>query len=86
MVSQVRLRMREAKMAMSLRIYYEHPRIRHVRSIALLAVKTCSKALFAHSREHGKSPCFSRLSVLKVVSVDGAELTFASVNGADLLE
>jgi len=73
-------------MAMSLRIYYEHSRIRYVRSIALMAVKTCSKAILAHSREHGKSPCFLRLSVLRVVGVDGTVLVFASANGANLLE
>jgi hypothetical protein len=73
-------------MAMSLRIYYEHSRNCHVRSVAFLAVKTCSKALLASIRRHGKSPCFSRLSVLRVVGVDGAVLVFASVNGANLLE
>jgi hypothetical protein len=51
-----------------------------------MAVKTCSKPLLAHSGRYGKSPCFSRLSVLKAVSVDCAVLDFESVNGADLLE
>jgi hypothetical protein len=73
-------------MATLLRIYYEHSRICHVRSIALLAVKTCSKAILALRGRHGKSPCFLGLSVLRVVGVDGAVLDFAFVNGANLLE
>ncbi len=73
-------------MATSLRIYYEHSRNCHVRTIALMAVETCSKAILALSRKHGKSPCFLRLSILRVVGVDGAVLDFAFVNGANLLE
>jgi hypothetical protein len=69
-------------MAMSLRI----SRNCYVRSIALMAVKTCSKAILALSRRHGKSPCFLRPSVLRLFGVDGAVLDFVVVNGANLLE
>jgi len=71
---------------MSLSFYHVHSRLCDVRSIALMAVKTCSKAVLALSAGHGKSPCFSRYSVLAVVGVDGALLVFASVNVEEFLE
>jgi hypothetical protein len=71
---------------MSLKLVAVNPTLCHVRSIALMAVKTCSKPLSAHSGRHGKSPCFLRLSVLKAVSVDCGALDSASVNVATLLE
>ena len=57
-----------------------------VSSISLMSVKTCSKAVLALSLGHGKSPCFSRRSVLKVVSVDYPPLVWASVNVGKFLE
>ncbi len=59
---------------------------RYVRGIDLMAVKTCSKALSALSSRHDKSPCFSRCSVLKVVSVDHPLLVLASVDVGEFLE
>jgi len=71
---------------MSLKLVVVNATFCHVRSVALMAVKTCSKSLLAHNRRHGKSPCFSRLIVLKAVGVDCGALDFAVVNGAKLLE
>jgi hypothetical protein len=56
------------------------------RSVALTAVKSCSKAILAYGVEHGKSPCFLRCAVLKVFGVDDAVLVSASVNVGDFLE
>ena len=56
------------------------------RSIVLIAVETCSKAILALCLGHGKSPCFLRCSFLKVFGVDGAVLVFAPVDGDNLLE
>ena len=56
------------------------------RSIVLMAVEACSKAILALSVGHGKSPCFSRCAVLKVVGVDGTVLVFASVDVGKFLE
>ena len=58
----------------------------YARSIALMAVETCSEAVLALCAGHGKSPCFLRCSVLKVVGVDGALLVSASIDGDNLLE
>jgi len=59
---------------------------RYVRSIDLMAVKTCSKAILALSLRYGKSPCFSQYSVLKMVGVDYPVLVLASVNVEEFLE
>jgi hypothetical protein len=56
------------------------------RSIALMAVETCSKAVLALFSGHGKSPCFLRCSFLKLFGVDGAVLVFASKNVGKFLE
>ena len=56
------------------------------RSIALMAVETCSKAILALSLRHGKSPCFLRCCFPAVFGVDGAVLVFASVNVEEFLE
>ena len=55
-------------------------------SIALMAAETCSKAILAQCLGHGKSPCFSRLSLLQLFGVDAAVSVFASVNVEDFLE
>ncbi len=56
------------------------------RSIALMAVESCSKAISALYLVHGKSPCFSRWTFSSVFGVDDAMLVFASVDGVNLLE
>jgi hypothetical protein len=73
-------------MATLLRIYYEHSRICHVRSIALLAVKTCSKAILALRGRHGKSPCFLEVAFFRLVSPDHRLLILPCVNGEENLE
>ena len=73
-------------MAMSRRIYYEYSMACDARSIALMSVKTCSKAILAPIAGHGKSPCFSRRSFLAVVGADGALLVFALVDVEAFLE
>ena len=56
------------------------------RSVVLMAVETCSKAILAPCLGYGKSPCFSRLDFLKLFGVDGAVLVFASVDVEDFSE
>jgi hypothetical protein len=56
------------------------------RSVALTAVKSCSKAVLALSGGHGKSPCFSRCSISALVGVDDAVYVFASVDVEKFLE
>jgi hypothetical protein len=48
----------------------------------LMAVKTCSKALLALSQRHGKSPCFSEVAFLQLVSPDYPLLVLPCVDGA----
>ena len=69
-------------MATSPRIYYEDSRDCYVRSIALLAVKTCSKAILALSRRHGKSPCFLEVTFLQLLSPDYLLSILPCVDGA----
>jgi hypothetical protein len=71
---------------MSLSVYYEDSRVCDARSIGEMAVKPCSKALFACSRRHGKSPCFLRCSFLTAVGVDERVLVFDVVDGACFLD
>jgi hypothetical protein len=56
------------------------------RSIALMAVESCSKAILALCLGHGKSPCFLRLDFLKVFGVDGSVSVFASVDVEEFSE
>jgi hypothetical protein len=35
-----------------------------------MSVKSCSKAIFAHTLRHGKSPCFSEVTFLHLVGPD----------------
>ena len=56
------------------------------RSIVLMAVETCSKAILTLCAGHGKSPCFSRCCFSAVFGVDDAVSVSASVNGQDFLE
>ena len=57
----------------------------YTRSIVGLTVKSCSKALFAVVLRHGKSPCFSRGSVLTAVGVDERVLVLVVVDGVFFL-
>jgi hypothetical protein len=54
--------------------------------VALMAVKTCSKALLALSRKHGKSPCFLQVAFLQLVSPDYPLLVLPCVDGREFLE
>ena len=51
-----------------------------------LAVKSCSKTLFAVMLRHGKSPCFLRCGVFALVDVDSASVDFAVVDVKEILE
>lgn len=51
-----------------------------------MAVETCSKALLTVSRVHGKSPCFSRVAFLRLVSPDYRLYVLPSVDGAKNME
>jgi hypothetical protein len=66
---------------MSIEIYGKY-----ARSIAGMAVKSCSKAFFAVVWRHGKSPCFLRFAFSAVVDVDSASVNFQLVNVDDFLE
>jgi hypothetical protein len=59
---------------------------RYVRSIDLMAVKTCSKAILALSSRHGKSPCFSEVAFLRLVGPDYPLLILPYVDGREFLE
>ena len=56
------------------------------RSVVLMAVGTCSKAILTLCSGHGKSPCFSRCCFSAVVGVDGSVLVFAYVDVEEFLE
>ena len=51
-----------------------------------MAVKSCSKALFAVTLRHGKSPCFLRCGVFAVADIDSARVNSEPVNVDDFLE
>lgn len=53
---------------------------------ALMAVKTCSEAISAPSRGHGKSPCFLQVAFLRLVSPDYPLSVLPCVDGQELLE
>lgn len=55
-------------------------------SIASMAVETCSKAILALSRGHGKSPCFSVVAFLQLVSPDYPLLILPYVDGRENME
>ncbi len=54
--------------------------------VALMAVKTCSKALLSSSRRHGKSPCFSGVATLQMVDPDYPSSVLPCVDEANFLE
>jgi hypothetical protein len=51
-----------------------------------LEVKTCSKALLALHRGHGKSPCFLQVAFLHLVGVDCSPLFLHDVDGREIEE
>jgi hypothetical protein len=55
-------------------------------STALMAVKTCSKALLAPNRRHGKSPCFLEVAFLRSVGPDYRLSVLPSVDGQENME
>ena len=58
----------------------------YARSIALMAVETCSEAVLALCAGHGKSPCFSRCGVLTAVGIDERVLVLVVVDGVFFLD
>jgi hypothetical protein len=52
------------------RIYYIHSKHCNVCNIALMAVKSRSKAFLPPTLRHGKSPCFSEATFLRLVDPD----------------
>jgi hypothetical protein len=58
----------------------------YTHSILGLAGKSCSKGIFAIASTHGKSPCFSRCSVLTAVGVDERVLVLVVVDGVFFLD
>jgi hypothetical protein len=51
-----------------------------------MAVRSCSKAIFAVLFGHGKSPCFPRCSFSAVVDVDSVSVDFAVIDVKEILE
>jgi hypothetical protein len=70
------------EIAMCLRKIPDNPKLR----IALMAVKTCSKAISAIVVRHGKSPCFLQVSFLSVVGPDYPLLILLYADGQENLE
>ena len=56
------------------------------RRINLMAVKRCSKAIFAHSIRHGKSLCFSEVAFMQLVGPDYPLLILPCVDVGEFLE
>jgi hypothetical protein len=69
-------------MVMYLRLSPENPKF----EIAVMAVKTCSKAVSALCDRHGKSPCFSEVTFLQLFGPDYPVLILSYVNGQETME
>ncbi len=54
----------------------------NTRSNAVMAAETCSKAILALCRGHGKSPCFSTSHLSRAVGLDWRVPFFIVVDGA----
>ena len=67
---------------MCLRVVAENPKS----GTAIRAVKTRSKAISALCGMHGKSPCFSEVTILQLVGPDYPLLILPYVNGAENME
>ena len=55
-------------------------------NVALMDVKTCSKAFLGLCVGHGKSPCFSQVAFLWLVSPDCRPLILPSIYGLKIME
>jgi hypothetical protein len=51
-----------------------------------MSVKSCSKALLRSMMRHGKSPCFSEVTFLRLVSPDHPLLILPYVDGQETME
>ena len=51
-----------------------------------MSVKSCSKGISAQHLEHGKSPCFSQVTILRLVGPDYPLSILPYVNGPEFLE
>jgi hypothetical protein len=67
---------------MCLRIFPENPALR----IAVMAVKTRSKAFSAYTLGYGKSPCFLQLAFLQLVGPDYPLSILPYIDGAENME
>ena len=52
---------------------------------ALMAVKTCSKAISAYDLGHGKSPCFSQVTFLQLFGPDFSQSILRCVDVGEFL-
>ena len=52
----------------------------------LMAVKTCSKPILAHSQGHGKSPCFLQVAFVWLFGPDYPPLILLGVDGEEFLD
>ena len=71
---------------MSVKVYSRHCGSWNARSMGLMSIESCSKAILAPYAWHGKSPCFSGCAFLSVVGVDYSRSVFVDVYGAVFLE
>ena len=67
---------------MCLRLSPENPKF----EIAIMAVKTRSKALLPLTLRHGKSPCFLQVAFLQSVGTDYPLLILPCVDGEENME
>jgi hypothetical protein len=67
---------------MCLRLSPENPKF----EIAEMAEKTCSNTISSHCSRHGKSPCFSQVVFLWLVSPDYPLLFLPCGDGQETLE
>jgi hypothetical protein len=58
----------------------------HMGSIAVRALKSCSKGILASIAMYGKSPCFLQVAFLWLVGPDYPVLILHCVNGEEFLE
>ena len=68
------------------RVYYEDFEVCGAWSVLKMVVEACSKGILALCAGHGKSPCFSRCSVLTAVSVDERGVVLIVVDGGFFLD
>jgi hypothetical protein len=55
-------------------------------NVAFLAVETCSKAILALCRGHGKSPCFLEVAFLELFGPDYRVTILPCIDGAENME